>query len=103
MSASVVDVSRDPLGAVLSGMAGWYRRRFILRNGRIAGCRAVHAVRMVRWIGGVEVPAPACHVGVGGWDIAVLEPTGSEVTCGRCRRLHPDEAATPGAEQTTLF
>ena len=86
----------DPLGAVLAGTAAWYRRRFRLRNCRIAGGRAVHAVRLVPWIGGVEVPAPACRVGIGDWRLSVLDPTAQPVTCGRCRRLRALRACAEG-------
>lgn len=85
----------DPLGQVLAGTAAAYRRRFELRNcrvGRSTGA-AVHAVRLVRWVGGVEVPAPACHVGIGGWDLSALEPSTQPVTCRRCLRLRPDDTA----------
>jgi hypothetical protein len=91
MSLSVGDAPADPVGAVLAGTAAWLRRRFVLRNARVTGGRVVHAVTMVRWVGGVQVPAPACHVGIGGWDLlSALEPTHADVTCGRCRRLHPE-------------
>lgn len=91
-AASLAAAVVDPLGAVLAGTAAWYRRRFGMRNCRVAGGRAVHAVRMVTWVGGVQVPAPACHVGIGSWDLSALEPSTQPITCRRCQRLRVDRA-----------
>jgi hypothetical protein len=91
----IPDAASDPLGAVLGGTAAWYRRRFAMRNCRVGG-GAVHAVRMVTWVGGTQVPAPACHVGIGGWDLTALEPSTQPVTCRRCLRLRDDDTAGDG-------
>lgn len=85
----------DPLGAVFAGTAAWYRRRFEARNCRVGRSRVVHAVRLeLSWLGGHEVPVPACQIGTAGWDLAVLEPSTADVTCGRCLRLRSDRAFT---------
>ncbi|WP_157162920.1 hypothetical protein [Actinoalloteichus spitiensis] len=76
----------DELGALLAGTAERARARFHRRNGRLGASSTVHAVRLQRWVGGVEVPAPACHVGSGTWDFTTFHPTGDGVTCRRCRR-----------------
>ena len=80
----------DPLGMMLAGTAAWYRRRFRLRNATVSGGYAVHAVRMVTWFGGLMVPAPACRVGIGSWNLSDLHPSMLPVSCLRCRRLRHD-------------
>lgn len=85
----------DPLPAAYAGTAEWYRRRFQARNCRVGTAgRVVHAVRMEPWIGGHEVPVPACRIGTGGWDLAALEPATADVSCGRCLRLRSERAVT---------
>lgn len=70
------------------------------RNGYLDGSASVHAVRTQAWFGGLEVPAPSCHVGIGTWDITRFRPTTAAVNCGRCLRAgaspdptadHPDQ------------
>ncbi|MBW6438752.1 hypothetical protein KZ829_33990 [Actinoplanes hulinensis] len=78
---------------------------FAGRNAFVRGGSAVHAVATVRWLGELEVPAPLCHVGVSGGELAALRPTTAAVTCRRClRKQGADElAAFPHTEQLTLF
>ncbi|MBO3741854.1 hypothetical protein [Actinoplanes flavus] len=78
---------------------------FAGRNAFVRGGSAVHAVATVRWLGELEVPAPLCHVGVSGGELAALRPTTAAVTCRRClRKQGADElAAFPQTEQLTLF
>lgn len=56
------------------------------RNGRVRGGHAVHAVLAEDWIGDVQLPVPACHVGIGSWNLNVLVATDEPVTCARCLR-----------------
>jgi hypothetical protein len=58
--------------------------RFAGRNGRVRGSSVVHAVHPERWLGEIRVPAPACRVGVAGFELDALVPTDDAVTCARC-------------------
>lgn len=64
-------------------------------NARVRGGHVVHAVRAEQWIGELRVPAPACHVGIGSWDLGVLEPTAEPVTCARCAHLAGQDEPLP--------
>ncbi|TQS42368.1 hypothetical protein [Cryptosporangium phraense] len=58
--------------------------KFAGRNGRVRGSSVVHAVHPERWLGEIRVPAPACRVGVAGFELDALVPTDDAVTCARC-------------------
>jgi hypothetical protein len=73
-------------------------RRFEGHHCRVRGSAVVHAVHAESWIGGIEVPAPTCHVGIGGWDLGALLPTDDPVTCVRCQRS--TDGPAPPAEPT---
>lgn len=88
---------------LVHGHATTARRAFRGRNGRLATGGVVHQVRMEPWIDGAEVPAPACHVGVGGWQPWVLHPTWEGVTCGRCLRGPATVEGIAGPAQLPLF
>jgi hypothetical protein len=62
------------------------------QRGRVSRRGAVHDVAWVDWFG-VDVPAPACHVGLNGYDFTRLQPTTDAVTCRRCQRLGAGRAA----------
>lgn len=67
-------------------------------NCRVHGSRVVHAVHRETWFaGGIEVPAPACRVGVAGFDLGALTPTTDPVSCVRCQR---SGQVTPGVLTT---
>ncbi|GIE76654.1 hypothetical protein Aph02nite_26040 [Actinoplanes philippinensis] len=97
MTASAGDLLAAVVARAMADFAG--------RNAYVHGGNAVHAVATVRWLGELEVPAPLCHVGVSGGELAALRPTTRAVTCRRClRRQGADElAALPSTEQLTLF
>ncbi|SDS87917.1 hypothetical protein [Actinoplanes derwentensis] len=78
---------------------------FAGHNAYVRGGSAVHAVATVRWLGELEVPAPLCHVGVSGGELAALRPTTASVTCRRCLRRRGADETTGLAptEQLTLF
>ena len=78
MTATVADL--------LAGIATQVIERFADRNARVRGSSVVHAVHTERWLADIEVPAPACRVGVAGWDLSALVPTTDAVTCVRCLR-----------------
>jgi hypothetical protein len=62
----------------------------------------VHRVHTERWLADIEVPAPACRVGVAGWDLlGALAPTTGPVTCVRC--LRSGDAGATGTEQLALW
>lgn len=91
--------------AELAGLAAAALRRFDGgRNCRIHGSRVVHAVHRESWLGGeIEIPAPACRIGVAGFDLTALTPTTDPVTCVRC---HRSGQVTPGVlthHQLTLW
>ena len=69
------------------------------RNARVHSSTVVHAVRLETWVGDVQVPAPLCHVGFGGFAMSALHPSSAPVNCARC--LHkldrdPDDARGQG-------
>jgi hypothetical protein len=82
MTSQVTDERR---AALLATSAAHARRRFDGRRGRLSAKGAVHDVSLRPWFG-VEIPGPACHIGVGGWDFTRFQPTSDAVTCRRCLR-----------------
>ncbi|MCO1581240.1 MULTISPECIES: hypothetical protein [unclassified Crossiella] len=76
----------DPLTAVLQAVATRTCAQFADRNLTIRRSRVVHGVAPTKWMAGVELPGPACHVGVAGWAVEDLHPTTRPVTCRRCLR-----------------
>ncbi|GGR06450.1 hypothetical protein GCM10010168_24660 [Actinoplanes ianthinogenes] len=92
------------VGELLAAVVARARADFAGRNAVSRGGGAVHAVATVRWLGELEVPGPACHVGVSGGELAALRPTSAPVTCHRClRAAGADGLAAPGPQQLTLF
>ncbi|GAA2822067.1 hypothetical protein [Crossiella cryophila] len=79
-------MSLDPLTAVLQAVAVRTARQFEDRNLTIRRSRVVHGVAPTRWMAGVELPGPACHVGTAGWALEDLHPSTRPVTCRRCLR-----------------
>ena len=71
---------------MLQAVAARAAAQFADRNVTVRRSRIVHAVAMSPWMAGVDLPAPACHVGVAGWAIEDLHPTLEPVTCRRCLR-----------------
>lgn len=107
-TARIPDGTGDPLAMILAATAELYRRRFRLRNATVSRGYAVHAVRLVTWLGGLMVPAPACHVGIGSWNLSDLHPSMLPVSCQRCLRLrHHDDEVEDGPTvvpiQPTLY
>ncbi|MFD6097193.1 hypothetical protein ACFVWN_20400 [Nocardiopsis flavescens] len=68
----------------IEARAAAVRARFVGFNLRIGRGGRVHRVELFAWIGGVLIPAPACHVGFA-LDPGRLEPDAGPVTCRRCR------------------
>ena len=68
---------------------------------RIRGHGTVHDVRSQEWLGGLMVPAPACGIGISGFDLSALEPTMASVTCLRCLSRQDEELERAG--QLALF
>lgn len=91
------DQLADRMAALLAVSTADARRRFADgRNGQLLGSGVVHLVALQQWFG-LQVPAPACHVGTGGWDFTRFEPTRAAVSCGRCLRGGAGRAApAPG-------
>jgi hypothetical protein len=71
---------------MLSAVAMRAAAQFKGRNIVIRRSRVVHAAATSKWMAGIELPAPACHVGVAGWAIEDLHPTTEPVSCRRCLR-----------------
>jgi hypothetical protein len=86
MTAARSDQPMDPLTSMLSAVARRAESQFRGRNLTIRRSTVVHAVAPSRWMAGVDLPAPACHVGVSGWAVEDLHPTSEPVTCRRCLR-----------------
>ncbi|MBP2477691.1 hypothetical protein JOF53_006563 [Crossiella equi] len=87
-------VALDPVTAMLSAVASRATAQFTDRNLTVRRSRIVHAVEPTPWLAGVELPGPACHVGVAGWALEDLHPTTEPVTCRRCLR-HQGHRVTP--------
>lgn len=68
---------------------------------RLEGSSTVHLAGTSSDHRGENLPAPACHVGVGGWDPRRLKQTVAPVTCLRCRRLLANRQQP--VEQLQLF
>uniref|UniRef100_UPI003F495FB5 hypothetical protein n=1 Tax=Actinokineospora sp. CA-119265 TaxID=3239890 RepID=UPI003F495FB5 len=86
---TLMTATLDPLTGLLSVVATQAAAKFEHQNLSIRRSRVVHAVAPSRWMAGIELPAPACHVGVAGWAIEDLWPTRDPVTCLRCLRADP--------------
>ncbi|MCK2244541.1 MULTISPECIES: hypothetical protein [unclassified Crossiella] len=85
----------DPLTAVLQAVAVRTARQFEERNLTIRRSRVVHGVAPSKWMAGVELPGPACHVGVAGWALEDMHPSTRPVTCRRCLRGSGQRLAPP--------
>jgi hypothetical protein len=98
MSAAVADLLAAMAAQISEQFAGG-------RHGRVRGSSVVHNVHLERWLGKtITVPAPACRVGISGFDVGALTPTDDPVTCARCRHTASrNSAAAAGAEQLTLW
>lgn len=78
-----VDRLRDAFAAAATDARTKFRGD---RNGYLDDSATVHGVQLQAWFGGLEVPGPRCHVGIGTWDFTRFRPTTKAVTCGRCLR-----------------
>lgn len=78
--------TRDLTSTWLTTLSRRCHAQFDRRNMAVRRSRTVHAVAWTEGIGGVELPVPACRVGVTGWDVESLRPVNEGVTCGRCLR-----------------
>ncbi|WP_157440597.1 hypothetical protein [Actinokineospora inagensis] len=74
----------DPLYAGLASVARQEAGRFAERNLRVRRSAVVHAVRMVPWVAGLTLPAPACGQGWSGAGGGELHPVAESVNCGHC-------------------
>ncbi|MEO3889103.1 hypothetical protein [Nonomuraea sp. B5E05] len=54
---------------------------------RVEGSRTVHLAGTGVDRHDEELPAPACHTGIAGWDPRRLRSSQAPVTCRRCLRL----------------
>lgn len=71
---------------------------------RVRSSGIVHAVTMTKWLGGEQLPGPACMVGVSGWDPYAAHPDRGVITCRRCLRLEDRELSGVGrGDQLELF
>jgi hypothetical protein len=73
------------------------------RGLRVANSRVVHLAGTAPDHRGDELPAPACHVGIAGWDPRRLNSTTSPVTCVRCVRLIEARQLARPIEQLAVF
>jgi hypothetical protein len=102
-----VTVAVESLAGLLTSVATHEAGRFRDHRLVIRRSRVVHDLGWLRWMAGIVLPAPACHVGVAGWALEDLHPTLDPVTCLRClhaapggRVAAPAHAGEPG--QLTL-
>jgi hypothetical protein len=93
-----VSSALESVAGLLSGVAASEAARFRDRRLVIRRSRVVHDLGWLRWMAGVRLPSPACHIGVAGFALEDLHPTSDPVTCLRCLRANP--ATAPGGELT---
>jgi len=74
MTAARGEQPLDPLTSMLSAVARRAESQFRGRNLTIRRSTVVHAVAPSRWMAGVDLPAPACHVGVSPADAVSAPP-----------------------------
>ncbi|MFC4060239.1 hypothetical protein ACFOWE_18195 [Planomonospora corallina] len=70
---------------------------------RLESSRVVHLAGSAIDHRGEKLPAPACRVGVSGWDPRRLHVSYAPITCCRCVRLVKAQQLTEPAEQNALF
>jgi hypothetical protein len=103
MMVGVTTSVGDLLAAVAArAVADFQGKNAVVRGGG----SAVHAVALVRWLAEIEVPGPACHVGISGGELASLRPTTAAVSCRRCLRslgLDEEPGQLVANQQLTLF
>ncbi|PPK66317.1 hypothetical protein CLV40_11021 [Actinokineospora auranticolor] len=92
---------QDPLYAALSSVARQEAARFADRNLRVRRSPVVHAVRMVPWVSGLTMPAPACGQGWSGAGAGELHPVAETVNCGHCRASAEARAAAVAGDQAS--
>jgi hypothetical protein len=69
---------------------------------RLLDSGTVHLAGTARDHRGEDLPAPACHTGISGWDPTRLVATEAPVTCRRCVRLL-EARQGPQPSPLTLF
>lgn len=95
VDVSAIEDRNDPTSVLLRTLSEQECARFRNRNLRQPGRdRRVHAVELRPWIGGLKLPAPACHqpvatLALAGESLAVTAP----VDCARCLADNPDPFA----------
>lgn len=87
----------DSLAGLLTSVATHEADRFRDHRLVIRRSRVVHDLGWLRWMAGIALPAPACHVGVAGWALEDLHPTLDPVSCLRCLRAAPGGRAVAPA------
>ena len=60
------------LAKSFASVAAQVVEKFVGRNGRVRGSSVVHAVHPERWLAEIRVPAPACRVGMAGFELDAL-------------------------------
>ena len=73
------------------------------RGLRVGNSRIVHLAGTAPDHRGVELPAPACHVGVSGWDARRLNATESPINCHRCVKLIAARQLAVPIKQLAIF
>lgn len=89
---TAIERRQDPTSLLLKRMSERECARFRNRNLRQPGTdRRVHEVELRDWIGGLKLPAPACHQPLDGSGLAGRhEPVTSPVDCAKCLSRNPD-------------
>jgi hypothetical protein len=87
-----------------AGVAAQAVAGFAGRNGRVRGSVVVHAVHTEKWLADIRVPAPACRIGVAGFDLSALVPTDDPISCARCLHTgHHSTVTAAGPQQLALW
>lgn len=89
---SAIEGRQDPTSVLLKRMSERECARFRNRNLRQPGTgRRVHEVELRDWVGGLKLPAPACHQPLDAFALAGnSEPVTAPVDCARCLSRNPD-------------
>ena len=95
--SSAIEQRTDPTSLILRALSDRECARFRDRNLRQRGRnRVVHAVAYREWIGGLHLPAPACHQPVASFALSgEAYAVAEKVTCAKCRTATGGGRAAP--------
>jgi hypothetical protein len=98
MRAAPILTADDPTSLILRAIATHECGKFTRRRLRVRNSRTVHDVQLMPWIGGLQLPRPACHQPTGSPAlVGELVAVDDAVTCRRCLAFSPEARTAPHA------